>query len=68
MQEEGKGVKKGPGVFLPLGACRITLFSEADGKCADARHPTSRGRRTYKYAAVTRDEDNTADGRFPTPS
>ncbi|MBW1796800.1 MAG: hypothetical protein JRJ21_00060 [Deltaproteobacteria bacterium] len=40
---------------------------EADGKCSDARHPKSRGMsRTYKYGAVTRDEDNVADGRFPT--
>jgi len=44
-------------------------FLEADGKSSDARHPTSRGmRRTWKYAAVTRDEDNTADGGFPTAS
>jgi len=42
---------------------------EADGKSPGARHPKSRGmRRTYKYAAVTRDEDNTADGGFPTAS
>jgi hypothetical protein len=42
---------------------------EADGKYPDARHPKSRGmRRTDKYAAVTRDEDNTADGCFPTAS
>jgi hypothetical protein len=25
-------------------------------------------RRTYRYAAVTKDEDNAADGRFPTAS
>jgi hypothetical protein len=43
--------------------------SEADGKCPDARLPKSRGmKRTYKYAAVTRDEGNAADGRFPTAS
>ena len=42
---------------------------EGVGKPPDARHLKSRGmRRTYKYAAVTRDEDNTADGVFPTPS
>jgi hypothetical protein len=42
---------------------------EADGKSPYARHPKSRGmRRTYKYAAVMRDEDNTADGGFPTAS
>jgi hypothetical protein len=48
---------------------RKTGFSEADGKCPDARLPKSRGmRRTEKYAAVTRDEGNAADGRFPTAS
>jgi len=25
-------------------------------------------RRTYRYAAVTKNEDNAADGRFPTAS
>jgi hypothetical protein len=44
-------------------------FLEADGKCPYARLPKSRGmRRTEKYAAMTRDEDNAADGRFPTAS
>jgi hypothetical protein len=34
---------------------------EADGKCPDTRHPKSRGmRRTLKYGAMTRDEDNPA--------
>jgi len=38
---------------------------EAGRKCSDARHLKSLGaRRTEKYAAVTRDEDNAADGRF----
>jgi hypothetical protein len=47
----------------------MTDFWEADGKCPDARLPKSRGmRRTEKYAAVTRDEGNAADGRFPTAS
>jgi hypothetical protein len=42
---------------------------EADGKCPYARLPKSRGMRcTEKYAAVTRDEGNAADGRFPTAS
>jgi len=42
---------------------------EADGKCPYARLPKSRGmRRTEKYAAMTRDEDNVADGRFPSVS
>jgi hypothetical protein len=55
--------------------CRITKrlsktgFSEADGKCPDARLPKFRGmRRTQKYAAVTRNEGNAANGRFPTAS
>ncbi|MGD9320310.1 MAG: hypothetical protein PVH99_10110, partial [Desulfobacteraceae bacterium] len=42
-----------------LRECRKTGFLEADGKYPDARLPKSRGmRRTYKYAAVTRDEGN----------
>ena len=49
--------------------CGKTDFLEADGKCPYARLPKSRGmRRTEKYAAVTRDEGNAADGRFPTAS
>jgi RNA-directed DNA polymerase len=52
-----------------LEACRRTPFSEAVGKCSDARHPRFLGmRRTYRYAAVTKNEDNAADGRFPTAS
>jgi len=42
---------------------------EADGKSPDTRHPKALGmRRTLKYAAVTRDEDNAVDGGFPTAS
>ncbi len=45
------------------------LLLEADGKYPDIRHPKSRGmRRTWKYAAMTRDEDNIVDGGFPTAS
>jgi hypothetical protein len=45
------------------------VLLEADGKYPDTRHPKSRGmRRTYWYAAVTRDEDNAVDGGFPTAS
>jgi hypothetical protein len=55
---------------------RIELFAvaaagkfEVGGKCSDVRHSKYRGtRRTEKYAAVTSDEDNTADGRFPPAS
>jgi hypothetical protein len=37
----------------------------ADQKRPDARHPTFRGvRRTYQYAATTRNKGNAADGRF----
>jgi hypothetical protein len=54
--------------LIPL-AFTKTGLGEADGKCPAARLPKSRGmRRTEKYAAVTRDEDNAADGRFPTAS
>jgi len=42
---------------------------EAVEKCLDARHMKSCGmRRTYEYAAITKDECNAADGRFPTAS
>jgi len=45
------------------------VLFEADGKSPDTRHPKFRGmRRTYWYAAVTRDEDNAVDGVFPTAS
>ena len=40
-------------------------------KGGESKHSAdkSRGmRRTYKYAAVTRDEDNAVDGGFPTAS
>jgi len=51
------------------GNCRKTGFCEADGKCPNARLPKSRGmRRTCRYVAMTRDEGNAADGRFPTAS
>jgi hypothetical protein len=52
-----------------LGACRRTQVLGAVGKCSDARRPKFLGmRRTYRYAAVTKDEDNAADGGFPTAS
>jgi hypothetical protein len=36
-------------------------------KCPDARHPKFQGmRRTEKYAAMTRNEGNAADGLFST--
>jgi len=55
--------------LIVLKLCRKTAFSDADGKCPAARLPKSRGvRRTEKYAAVTRDEGNAADGRFATAS
>jgi len=54
---------------------------ETDGKSPDTKHPKSvgmpvlrsslakeGGSHTWKYAAVTRDEDNAADGGFPTVS
>ena len=56
---------------MELHSCSEKLFKkkgplEAGGKYPDARHPKSRGmRRTQKYAVVTRDEDNAADGCFP---
>jgi hypothetical protein len=52
-----------------LGACLNTICMEAVEKCLDARRTKSRGmRRTYEYAAMTKDECNAADGRFPTAS
>jgi len=42
-------------------------FFQADQKCPDARRPKSWGvRRTWMYAATTKDEGNAADGRFST--
>jgi hypothetical protein len=37
-------------------------------RCTE-KHTKSRGmQRTYEYAAMTKDESNAADGRFPTAS
>ena len=57
------------GDVVRLGACRRTGVSEAVGKCSAARHPIFFGmRRTYRYAAVTKGEDNAAGGGFPAAS
>jgi hypothetical protein len=40
-------------------------FSGAAQKCSNARRPKSQGvRRTWMYAATTKDEGNAADERF----
>jgi len=55
----------------------LTAFkgAAADGKCTDATHPSLfkppqahllRNEAYLAYAALTKDEDNAADGRFPT--
>ena len=49
----------------PLNSVLKNPFLGGWGKFLDARLANSRGmRRTYLYAAVRRDEQNAADGRF----
>jgi hypothetical protein len=58
---EGEGYQMGANSVLK------NCCSQAEEKCPDARPAKSRGmRRTCEYAAVTRDEQNAADGRFST--